>query len=120
MKREMDLIRSMVLAVEDAPHGFAVDDLVIDGYTREQIDYHAYLLIQGGLVRGEEISCFGDASPVGRISSLTWEGHEFAAAARDESRWKEATRIAKEKSGTVTVGVITQFLAALMKAPLGL
>ncbi len=39
MKRDMELIRQMVLAIEDFPSGFAPKTLNIEGYTKEQVSY---------------------------------------------------------------------------------
>ena len=51
MKRDMDLVRFILMAVEEQEHGFA-RDVRFDGYTEEQIGYHAYIMIEGGLVEG--------------------------------------------------------------------
>ncbi len=56
MKRDMALIRKMVLALEETPTGWAPDQLTFEGYTWEQIGYHAYLMIQAGLAKGSEIT----------------------------------------------------------------
>lgn len=114
MKRDLELIRKMVFAIEDSPSGWA-PDLKFEGYSDSQVGYHAYLLIDGGLARGGDASTMGSDAPEGFINSLTWAGHEFAAAARDETRWKKAMGVVQEKGGTVTIGVLTQLLVALMK-----
>jgi hypothetical protein len=119
MKRDLELIRKMVLAIEDAPSGWA-PDLKFDGYSDAQVGYHAYLLIDAGLARGQDASTIGSDAPEGFITSLTWAGHEFADAAQDETRWKKAMGVVQEKGGTVTIGVLTQLLIALMKGTLGL
>ncbi len=54
------------------------------------------------------------------ITSLTWEGHEFTEAARDERRWKKAVGIVAEKGGNITLDVMKQLLMSLMKGTLGL
>lgn len=119
MKRDLELMRKMVIAIEDAPSGWA-PDLKFDGYSDAQVGYHAYLLIDAGLARGQDASTMGSDAPQGFITSLTWAGHEFADAARDETRWKKAMGVVQEKGGTVTIGVLTQLLIALMKGALGL
>jgi hypothetical protein len=119
MKRDLELIRKMVLSIEDAPSGWA-PDLKFDGYSDAQVGYHAYLLIDAGLARGQDASTMGSDAPEGFITSLTWAGHEFADAARDETRWKKAMGVVQEKGGTVTIGVLTQLLIVLMKGALGL
>ena len=54
MQRDMDLVRAILLAVEAHPAGFAPDPLAIEGYTDEQIGYHATILKEAGMVEGIE------------------------------------------------------------------
>ncbi len=119
MRRDLDLIRKMLLAIEDSPSGWA-PDIKIDGYSDVQIGYHAHLMIGAGLARGSDASTMGSQAPKGMITSLTWEGHEFAEAARDERRWKKAMGIVAEKSGNITLDVMKQLLVSLMKGTLEL
>ena len=119
MKRDLELIRKMILAIEDAPFGYA-PELSIDGYTPIQVGYHAYLLVDAGLARGHDVATMGSVGPDVLITSLTWAGHEFAEAARDEIRWKKAMGIVKEKSGTITMDLLKQLLGSLMRGALGL
>jgi len=121
MKRDMELIRKLVLALEDAPTGYAPDNLNIEGYASDQIGYHAYLMIDAGLATGKkDVGEFGSTSPEAMLTNLTWAGHEFAEAARDESRWKNAMSVVREKGGSVTISVLTQILTGLMKGAFGL
>jgi hypothetical protein len=116
----MELVRKMILAVEDHPAGYAPDNLTIEGHSEEEIAYHAYLIIDAGLATGFDVSHHESPGPEARITSLTWEGHEFADAARDETRWKKAMTIVAEKGGSVTISVLTQLLVGLMKGTFGL
>ncbi len=119
MKRDMQLIRKMVLAAEDSPDGYAPRPLRIEGYSADVIGYHAHLMIEAGLARGAETTHLESSGPEAIITALTWDGHEFADAAQDETRWKKAMGIVKEKGGTVTIGVLTSVLTSLMKAAFG-
>ena len=119
MKRDLDLIRQMLLAIENAPAGFA-PELRIEGYADAQVGYHAYLLIDAGLARGADVTTHGSEGPEAIIQSLTWEGHEFIEAARDESRWKKAKDIAASKGGGLTLDVMKALLISLAKSALGL
>ena len=119
MKRDVDLIRKMVFAIEDADSGWA-PKLSFDGYTESQVGYHAYLLVDAGLVKGADVSTHGSQAPQALITSLTWAGHEFADAARDETRWKKALGIVTEKGGTITFEILKQLLLNLMKETFGL
>lgn len=119
MKRDLDLIRKMLLAAEEAPSGFA-PKFEFEGYTDAQIGYHSYLLIDAGLASGADVTTHGSDGPEALLSSLTWEGHEFIDAARDESRWNKAKSIVAEKGGGVTLDVLKALLVKLAKGALGL
>lgn len=91
MKRDMDLIRELMLKLEALPMptaGMVVVDATkvgVEGYTAEQIDYHLSLLEQarfihaGGLDMGMSGPGFG---PGVDCCSLTWAGHDFLDATR--------------------------------------
>lgn len=120
MKRDLELIRKILLMVESSPTGYAPDEIIVEGYTAEQIGYHAYLMIQAGLVEGSDVTNMESPGPEWRINNLTWWGHEFAEAARDESRWKKAMGIIKEKGGSITMDVLKDLLTSLMKGAFGI
>jgi len=120
MKLEMDLIRKMVLAVEDAPTGFVQRNPTIEGYTPEQIGYHAYQLIDGGLAEGPKVGDTRSTGPDAIISNLTWRGHEFAAAARNETTWKKVMIIVRDKGGSVTLPIVIELLKLYMRSNFGL
>jgi uncharacterized protein DUF2513 len=122
MKRDMELIRKILLAVEASPSGWApseVHELQMEGYSEEEVGYHALLVIEAGFAKGEDMTGAG-LSPRGFLYRLTWQGHEFLDAARDDTRWNKAWTIVREKAGSVTVDVLKQVLTGLMKDALGL
>jgi len=69
MKRDMELIRKMVLAVEDAPTGFAPHPLKIAGYTKEQVGYHAYLMVDHGLAKGPRVTTLASTGRSGSFGT---------------------------------------------------
>jgi hypothetical protein len=111
MKRDMDLARQILFEIESLPHHG--DDVIfqpeIEGHSSDEVSYHIMLLVQAGYIEGEE-------APDGWHSgSLTWQGHEFLDAARDESRWNKAKKIVMEKGGAITFEMLKQLLLELMK-----
>jgi hypothetical protein len=120
VKRDMDLVRAILLKLEEHPHGRAPDELKIDGHTDEQVGHHVFLMIQANLVKGVDATTFHDSSPMAEPTSLTWEGHEFLANARDDTRWQQAKEVVKQKGGDVSLGVPTQLLTSLAKSALGI
>jgi hypothetical protein len=120
MQRDMNLVRQILLAIEDHEHGRAPSSLSIDGYNADQIGYHVYIMIEGGLVAGADITAMGSRGFEAIPTRLTWAGHEFLDAARDDSRWQKAITLVRDKAGSVTIGVMTQLLASMSKQSLGL
>lgn len=119
MKRDMDLIRSLLMAVEKNEHGFAPDIIEIPNHTQEEIGYHAFLLGEAGLAVVKPISTFGSESPSAIIRNLTWAGHEFLDSARNNTIWNQAKDKAM-KIGAFTLPIISAILTDLIKKQLGL
>jgi hypothetical protein len=50
---------------------------------------------------------------------LTWEGHEFLAAARDESIWKKAKAKVTAAAGDVPIAILKELLMQTLRSQLG-
>jgi hypothetical protein len=48
---------------------------------------------------------------------MTWEGHDFLEASRDDKRWKQAKKIAG-KVGVYTLDILKQVLSQLIQTQL--
>jgi hypothetical protein len=120
MKRDMDLVRAIALAVEERPTALGGEELEVPDYSKEEVGYHVNLMMEAGLLHGTDITSTADTVPRALPSRLTWEGHEFADAARDRGRWQKAKELAAEKAGTVSVSVLVELLKKLMSDSLGL
>ncbi len=115
MKRDMDLIRLLLLQAEGEE---PAPDL--SGYTEQQQVYHSALIIEAGLVHGEIITD-GDGQPRTTATlRLTWKGHEFLDAARNETIWRKAAEKTKKAGIQVTMAVLEELLKKLLREPLGL
>ena len=90
MKRDMDLIRKILFAIEaneDATgHGW-IELGNINNYSEKQVSYHVSLLYQGGLIDAIDLS--DTLSFHWEPKSLTWEGQEFLEAIRKEGTWEK-------------------------------
>lgn len=89
MKCDMDLVRHILLEIENQDFGYPAIFL-IGNYTQEQIRYHSYIMIQGSLIEGTIYTDFDSTSPQAIPKNLTWAGHEFLKVARDDTLWKKA------------------------------
>lgn len=120
MKRDMDLVRKILKAVEDSPTGRAPRSIQVDGHDGVAIGYHSLLMIQAGLANGSEVTNGKSPGPCGSLTSLTWEGHEFLEAARDDTRWSKAKALIEEKGGALTLDVFKEVLKAIAKGAIAL
>lgn len=98
MKRDMEIVRTLLLEIEELDEGqpFELQPGDEDPYTVEQFYYHIKLLIDSGLVIGEFHNYLGGTASV-LIKGLSWEGHDFLDAARDENVWIKANQVAEGK-----------------------
>ncbi len=110
MKRDMDLIRVMLLAAESDSSGYA-SKIEIPDYTEEQINYHAFLLGEAGLAKVSSITTNYSKGPEAMVINLTWAGHEFLDSARDNTIWNQA----KDKIGKIGGAAIQVWIALLIE-----
>ena len=123
MKRDMELIRAIMLAVESHEDGFAPQNLQIADYSEDEIGYHCYLIGNAGLADVVDTTHLGSSGPTADIARLTWQGHEFLDAARDDTIWnrtKERVAAAGKSFLTIPVSVLTALLVDEGKRQLGL
>lgn len=101
MKRDMDLARKILFAIEESEGECGPDDIKIEGYSDQIVYYHIKILAEAGLIEAEDISTMGENGFQWWAKSLTWQGHEFLDAARDNSRWDKAKKLVSEKVGSL-------------------
>jgi hypothetical protein len=110
MKRDMDLIRKILLFVEEHPDPDGWVQIELEDHPTKEVSYHIKLLDQAGLIEAEDLSTYGMDGFKWVARSLTWRGHEFLNAARDDTRWNNAKKIVTEKGGGLIFEALQQFL----------
>jgi len=116
MKRDLDLIRKILLALEDKQNDDWLEFSHPD-YSQEEIDYNSNLIYDAGLADGMNM---GTARHPDQyvLSKLTWQGHEFLDASRDDSIWEKAKSLIKTKVSTVSFQVFLNVLTKLAEKEL--
>lgn len=120
MKRDLDLIRSILLSMEASDHGFAAERPAVDDYTEEQIGYHVYLMGQAGLITTADATTLADQSPSAIPLSITWAGHDFLDSVKDETLWNKAKSVVLKPAAGVTFDILVAWVKAEAKQRLGL
>ena len=114
MKRDMDLARKILLAIEAHPEPSSWDvPIAFPDFSEKEICYHVKLLKEAGLIEAHiKTALSGDVYC--KVNSLTWDGHEFLEASRDDSRWKKVMGMVKEKTGSLSFEVLKVGLVQAM------
>lgn len=120
MKRDMDLVRQILLNATAQENGYANENPEIEGYTEDQIGHHIYLMHQAGLVEAADTSSMDGDSPTALLISVTWKGHDFIEAARSNTVWSQAKDKAKSVGGSLTFDLMKELLVATARSQLGL
>jgi hypothetical protein len=102
MKRDMELVRTLLLRVEDMP--FEAGEVVgidwgneffnVEGYDRSTTIKHFELLMEERFIAGPS----GQGMTQFYITGLTWKGHEFIDSIRNPEVWR------RTKAGMKVVG----------------
>lgn len=86
--------------------------------TGEVETYHVRLLIDAGLVDGRISEEITRVAHNAWIHGLTWEGHDFLDAARDEGLWQKAREKFLKPAGSWTFSILLEWLKAQIRAGL--
>jgi hypothetical protein len=107
MKRNLDLARQLLLDIENRGASCATSALQSDpnDQREEQIRYHLRLMIDGGFLK--EVDRTNEGVPCVR---LTQDGHELLELARNDTRWREAKRVCWERTGGLSLKIISGLL----------
>ena len=116
MKRDMELGRKILFAVEEKDDFSTPITLEICGYTKLEVAYHIKLLNQAGLIEATDLS--DDISDEWAVTSLTSIGHDFLDAARNDTIWSKAKETILGKGSALTFDMLKIALAEVVKTQL--
>ena len=110
MKRDMDLVREILLKVE-ATKGFKVGwELEIQGRDQDEVAEHVLILGDARLLEVTE-----PAFQQVFTNRLTWAGHEFLEASRDPETWNKVMATIREKGVGMSFDLVMQLLKELAR-----
>jgi len=119
MKRDMDLVRTILLQVEEKagdPRGWV--ELAIPGHPETEVSYHVMLLKEAGLLEAQNLS--SSHGYEWKPKRLTWAGHEFVDAAKNDTIWNRTKETVREKGGSITFDLLKNLLLKTASAFFGL
>ncbi|WP_302297028.1 DUF2513 domain-containing protein [Mitsuokella multacida] len=120
MKRDLDLIRSILLQIEGMDSGSkraTVDSFLALCDDRDLLAWHIKMLIDAGFIEAIDISDKLGTNYI--ISCMTFSGCDYLDAIRSESIWQETRAKLQQFGGQVSLDVVKQLASALIKQQLG-
>ena len=117
MKRDMDLIRQILLKVESSDK--TLYSFGVCGYQQREVDYNLELLISRRLVNGQlNRPITGGINPA--VHGLTWDGHDLLDSIRSESMWEKTKDYLKARDlQNVPFEVLTKVLVSIISKQAG-
>jgi len=122
MKRNMDLVRDILLIVESTPANQHVGNIEPENYSDAEVLEHLEMLIDAKFLDGKVVrSGAGDERIYHvHVSALTWQGREFIDSVRNDALWQKTKSTIVEKGGSYTLDILKALANAYLKAHLGL
>jgi hypothetical protein len=118
MRRDMDLIRALVLKLEAMPRKPGIveelsageGEMIFEGYSSDEIDYHLNLIVEAGLLTTHGTMTSGSIL----FDRLTWAGHDFVDSIRSPEVWAK-TKKGAEAAGGFTVDLLKDLAKGFIK-----
>jgi hypothetical protein len=107
MKRDMNLVRQLLMVLESAGSANLVTSLGLN-VTDQVVQYHLGMLVEAGLARSVGATANGDVS-----LRLTWQGHELLELTRNAALWDRAKHLVRERTGGLSAAALRAVLTAL-------
>ena len=117
MKRDFDLIREILLKVEEKNFKSSLRKINIYNYSKDDIEYNVKLLIDNDFLEGTV--AYTSSGLLLSIGNMTYQGHDLLDSMRDKNFFDKVKEYAKEKSVPLTLDTIKAVVPALVKSLLG-
>ena len=121
MKRDMDLVRQILLEVEardEEALGQTPQD--IEGYDLATVARHVEIMQEAGLVDAHVMRADGVPPYAARVFRLTWQGHDFLEATRNDTIWIKTKNFIMEKGGGASFEIVKAVALKYAAAHFGL
>ena len=110
MKRDMDLVRQILLTIEERPPESASCGVTIPEYSKAELELHLRLMEDAGLVQGVSIN-----SSSASCLRMTWHGYEFLETTRKDTLWQKAKEITIQQTGGLSIAALTEALKTMSR-----
>lgn len=115
-KRDLDRIRQILLHLEAQPSNDGFVWTRNDGFFVPTDDYQFSLMAQAGFITGHDYRTLAAVVP-DRVS-ISYSGHDYIDAIRNESIWQQTKAAVAETGGSATFEIIKTLATGFIKKKL--
>lgn len=109
MRRDLDLVRSILIYVEDADSEVDAGDMATKRWPIELVAYHVRLMAHHGLIDvSRDISDMNGSTIELTVAGITWDGQDYLDSIREPKVWKKVKKILADTVGSTTLDVVRQ------------
>lgn len=121
MKRDMDLVRRILIEAERLPDDDPMAAIRgIGGVSDTVFARHVALMQQAGLVQAPMERGGGRMRELGTVRGLTWDGYDFLDAVRSDSIWAKTQSAIASAAGSVPFDLLKAVAMSLLQSKLGI
>lgn len=119
MARDMNIIRKICLEIQSRTDT-KPQAVRVDGVDEETLLRHLEMMYKAGLLEATEVHyCTSNASGLPRkldVRDLSWDGHDFAAAIKNDSVWSRmTTALSPSDLAGLPLSVVKDIAVALLR-----
>lgn len=121
MRRDMELIRKILIFFDDKDNSTHVKVPPIDGYDDLMIQYHLVLMYDAELLRCEPVTSSTSKRVIYVLPfELTWKGHDFLDSVRNDTIWKKVKNTLQDKGLGMAFSVVQGLAEKFIQSQVGL
>lgn len=107
MKRDMELVRKLLLHIEEncGSRHLQSPEIGVDGYEPDEIAYNVRCMVDGELLDVIDATAMQDRFGHYIIKGITWKGHDFLDSVRNDGVWSR-TKERLKPLGSVSFDVL--------------
>jgi len=115
MKRDMDLVRNMLLRMEESEKIRNGSGILSDLANDVVLNGHLEMLADAGFLEQKNWKPHPDGVTMRMGWRITWAGHEFIDTVRDPEIWQK-TKAGAEKLGSWTIKLLADMATGFIRA----
>ena len=109
MKRDVDLVRSILIYVENAADEVDADEMATERWPIETVAYHVRLMAHHGLVDVSRDAGDMNGNTIElTVAGITWDGQDYLDSIREPKVWGRVKKALAGTVGSTTLDVVRQ------------